>query len=165
MTCLEHLPKRIRRNFPSNFDNGLCFHNAAPASFLPIPPLFHSACVEIVKPDRQSKGFLKGKTLLDKNLTFWTMSLWTSDAEMRAYRNTDAHKKAMPKLQRWCDEASIVHWLQDDAEFPSWDESHKRMLAEGRSSKVKRPSDDHVNFRIPSPRYPSKTERILLPKK
>jgi hypothetical protein len=113
----------------------------------------------------KAKGFLKGKTLLDKNLTFWTMSLWASDAEMRAYRNTDAHKKAMPKLQQWCDEASIVHWLQDDAEFPSWDQSHKRMLAEGRSSKVKRPSDDHVNFRIPSPRYPSKTERILLPKK
>jgi hypothetical protein len=60
----------------------------------------------------KAKGFLKGKTLLDKNLTFWTMSLWASDAEMRAYRNTDAHKKAMPKLQRWCDEASIVHWLQ-----------------------------------------------------
>jgi hypothetical protein len=113
----------------------------------------------------KAKGFLKGKTLLDKNLTFWTMSLWTVDAEMRAYRNTDAHKKAMPKLQRWCDEASIVHWQQDDAEFPGWDESHKRMLAEGRSSKVKRPSDDHVNFRIPSPRFPSKTERILLPKK
>ncbi len=60
----------------------------------------------------KATGFLQGKTLLDRKLTFWTMSLWTDNIAMIKYRNTDAHKKAMPKLQHWCDEASILHWNQ-----------------------------------------------------
>ena len=71
--------------------------------------------------------FNKGKTLLDKGLVFWTMTLWNNEADMRDYRNTDAHKKAMPKLQHWCNEASLVHWQQEKEEFPSWAEAHKRM--------------------------------------
>lgn len=102
---------------------------------------------------------------MDRKLTFWTMTLWNSEADMRAYRNTDAHKKAMPKLQFWCDEASIVHWQQQEDEFPSWFEAHERMPKEGRLSKVKNPSANHLSFTIPAPRYPSKTEQILMPKK
>jgi hypothetical protein len=84
---------------------------------------------------------------------------------MRTYRNTDAHKKAMSKLQHWCDEASIVHWQQENEEFPTWLQTHERMMREGRLSKVKHPSPQHLLEQIPAPRYPSKTERILLPKK
>ena len=113
----------------------------------------------------KSSNFLKGKTLLDKHLTFWTMTLWKDEAEMRAYRNTDAHKKAMPKLQHWCDEASIVHWQQEDENFPEWQIAYERMIKEGRVSKVRYPSATHASLKVPSPRYPSKTERILLPKK
>src|SRR4051812_2517610 len=76
--------------------------------------------------------FIKGKTLMDKKLTFWTMTLWPSEADMRAYRNTDAHKKAMPKLQSWCDEAAIVHWQQDGSDLPDWMEAAGRMRREGR---------------------------------
>jgi len=92
------------------------------------------------------------------------MTLWKNEAEMRAYRNIDAHKKAMPKLQHWCDEASIVNWQQEDDNFPEWQTAYEHMLKEGRVSKVKYPSSTHASLQIPPPRYPSKTERILLPK-
>lgn len=113
---------------------------------------------------RNSK-FLKGKTLLDRRLTFWTMTLWRDEAEMRAYRNTDAHKKAMPKLQHWCDEASVVHWQQEDENFPEWQLAYERMLREGRISKVKHPSSAHATLQFRPPCYPSKTERILFANK
>ena len=109
-------------------------------------------------------NFLKGKTLLDRRFTFWTMTLWDDEAGMRAYRNAGAHKKAMPRLQHWCDEASVVHWQQADDAFPEWFDAYRRMKTEGRVSKVKYPSPDHAGLQIPPPRYPSPTERILLPK-
>ena len=109
--------------------------------------------------------FIKGKTLLDKHLTFWTLTLWNSEADMRSYRNTDAHKKAMPKLQTWCDEASVVHWQQDSEEFPEWQFAWEQLISGGRASKVKRPTAAHATLEFPSPRYSSRTERILLPKK
>ncbi len=93
------------------------------------------------------------------------MTLWNSEADMRAYRNTDAHKKAMPKLQYWSDEASMIHWHQESDGFPQWQEAYERMKAEGRVSKVKHPSPNHSSMQYPAPRHPSKTERILLPKK
>jgi heme-degrading monooxygenase HmoA len=116
------------------------------------------------KQVEKSKGFIKGKTLLDQHLTFWTMTIWNTEADMRAYRSADAHKKAMPKLQHWCDEASVVHWEQEDEAFPSWQHSYDKMRATGRISKVKYPSLQHANMDVPAPRYPSKTERILVPK-
>jgi hypothetical protein len=113
----------------------------------------------------KSPGFIKGKTLMDKKLTFWTMSLWQNETGMRAYRNSNAHKKAMPKLQHWCDEASIAHWQQESEDFPDWHLAHQRMMQEGRLSKVKHPSPTHSLPQIAAPRYPSQTERILLPQK
>ncbi len=102
---------------------------------------------------------------MEAKLTFWTMSIWNDELAMRAYRNTEAHKLAMPKLQFWCDEASVVHWELEDEIFPGWPQAHERMVKLGRLSKVKRPSLTHSLHQIATPHYPSKTERILLPKK
>jgi hypothetical protein len=110
-------------------------------------------------------NFIKGKTLMDKKLTFWTMTLWNNEVDMRTYRNSNAHKKAMPKLQHWCNEASVVHWQQEENKFPGWLEAHRRMQTDGRASKVRNPSADHLAFSFPSPRWPSKTEQTLLPKR
>jgi hypothetical protein len=128
-------------------------------------PLFFWHAFASGKQTAKSTGFIKGKTLMDKGLTFWTMSLWQNESHMRAYRNTDAHKKAMPKLQHWCDEASVAHWQQAGEDFPDWHLAHQRMMQEGRLSKVKHPSPTHSLQEIAAPRYPSQTERILLPQK
>jgi hypothetical protein len=57
----------------------------------------------------------------------------------------------MRRLMVWCDEAALVHWTQDAAELPSWDEAHRRLEKEGRSSKVNHPSAVHAAHRFPRP--------------
>jgi heme-degrading monooxygenase HmoA len=126
-------------------------------------PSFMLHAMRSGKQVQKAPGFLKGKTLLDKHLTFWTMTLWNEEASMKAYRIADAHKMAMPKLLNWCDEASIVHWFQNEETFPEWINAYERMKKEGRISKVRHPSPHHATMDIPPPRYPSRTERILFP--
>jgi hypothetical protein len=82
---------------------------------------------------------------------FWTLTAWEGDAAMNAYRTQGAHRDAMPKLLDWCDEASVVHWLQESRELPSWQEAHRRLMQEGRPSKVKYPSTAHLAHEIPTP--------------
>lgn len=48
--------------------------------------------------------------------------------------------KAMPKLLRWCDEASYVHWEQVDETAPTPDVAIERLRREGKLSKVNAPS-------------------------
>jgi hypothetical protein len=101
---------------------------------------------------RDAGGFLGGSLLRDRNLTFWTMTLWQEQAAMRAYIASGPHLTAMPKLLNWCDEASIVHWTQDDGAAPGWLEADARMRQEGRPSKVHRPSAAHRDLAFDAPR-------------
>ncbi|HWY07309.1 MAG TPA: hypothetical protein VNY24_10640, partial [Candidatus Acidoferrales bacterium] len=55
---------------------------------------------------RSAAGFQDGSLLADRSLTFWTMTAWDSEESMRRYMTAGSHKKAMPKLMDWCDEAS-----------------------------------------------------------
>jgi len=91
------------------------------------------------------------QTILDCGLVFWTMSVWRTEADMRAFRNSGAHSRAMPRLARWCSEAAYVHWEQERAEPPSWTEAWQRLVKDGTSSRVDEPSPDHParNFRRP----------------
>ncbi len=58
----------------------------------------------------------------------------------------------MPKLMEWCDEAAVLHWQQESAAEPTWAEAHRRLLAEGRVSKVLHPSPKHATRDYPPPR-------------
>jgi heme-degrading monooxygenase HmoA len=89
-------------------------------------------------------GFLAGSLLPDRRWTFWTLTLWDDAASMRAYMTAGAHRIAMPKLMHWCDEASVVHWDQAVAALPTWPEAKARMRSEGRPSKVRHPTADHL---------------------
>lgn len=88
----------------------------------------------------------------DARLAFWTVTTWRDEAAMRAYMIAGAHKAAMPKLMDWCDEAATAHWDQDDMTPPTWAEAHARLVAGGRPSKVRRPSQAHLDNSIPAPR-------------
>jgi hypothetical protein len=90
--------------------------------------------------------------LNDRNRTFWTATAWRNESDMRAFMMSAPHRKAMPKLIHWCCEASLVHWIQESPALPDWQEAYRRMVAEGRPSKVNHPSPDHMAFRIPPPR-------------
>lgn len=56
--------------------------------------LFMRANKASVKELKTSKGLFKGKELIDKNLTFWTITKWNN-------------------------EASYIHWIQEGDESPS----------------------------------------------
>lgn len=63
-----------------------------------------------VRQVKHAPGFRSGALARDPHGGFWTLTLWQDEASMRAYRNTGSHRKAMPKLIGWCDEAAVAHW-------------------------------------------------------
>jgi len=89
---------------------------------------------------RRSPGFITGWLTNDSERAFWTSTVWRSADAMRAYRNSGAHVKAMPKLRRWCDEASFVHWEQGEDTAPAPGVAYDRLAREGKLSKVSAPS-------------------------
>jgi hypothetical protein len=94
---------------------------------------------------------MAGSLLADRRLTFWTLTAWASEEDMRRYMMAGAHKKAMPHLMNWCDEACVAHWTQDEDTLPSWVEADRRMRAEGRVSKVNHPSPHHADLSYADP--------------
>ena len=120
---------------------------------------------QALKSARQAErasGFLGGRLLREAKNTFWTMTAWEDEMAMRAYRNAGAHRGVMPKLLDWCDEASVVHWSQESLALPDWQEAHRRMVKEGRPSKVNHPSPAQEANRIAAPQ-PGRIERTLKP--
>ncbi|MGH7844841.1 MAG: DUF3291 domain-containing protein [Candidatus Binatia bacterium] len=77
-----------------------------------------------------------------QGLTFWTLTLWKSEQEMRTFRERSPHREAMRELAHWCDEASFAHWAQDSAELPSWDLAAERLRANGKLGRVLHPSEN-----------------------
>ncbi len=101
---------------------------------------------------KRAKGYRDGRMLADRRRTYWTMTAWDDAASMHAYMTAGPHRRAMPKLMRWCDQASIVHWVQDEAALPAWDEADHRMRREGRVSKIHRPAIGHDPMTFDAPR-------------
>jgi hypothetical protein len=89
---------------------------------------------------RTAPGYLAGGTLFESIRAYWTVTAWQDLDAMRAYRNAGGHMNAMRRLIDICSAAAYAHWQQDSAELPPPDEIHRRMLAEGKLSKVRHPS-------------------------
>lgn len=95
----------------------------------------------------RSAGFLGGSLLPEGKLVFWTRSAWDGETAMKAFRDSAAHREAMPKLLDWCDEASVAHWEGEPT--GDWPAIRERMIAQGRMSKVRHPSAAQKEKRIP----------------
>lgn len=100
---------------------------------------------------KKSQGSVAVSLLRDADSTFWTRTVWTTEAGMKAFMLAGPHRHAMRKLLEWCDEAALVHWQQESADEPDWQEAHRRLQGEGRRSKVNHPSPAHQNFQIRPP--------------
>ncbi len=85
-------------------------------------------------------GYLGGGTMFESIRAFWTVTAWDSVDAMRAFRNAGAHMAAMRRLIDICGAASYAHWEQATADVPPPDEVHRRMVADGKLSKVRHPS-------------------------
>lgn len=107
-----------------------------------------------IRAYRQAKaaeGNLGASLLRDARNAFWTCTLWKTEAAMKTFMLSGAHRLAMPKLLEWCDEAALVHWSQESERKPDWLEAHRRIQHEGRRSKVNHPSPAHEKYEIPIP--------------
>jgi hypothetical protein len=118
--------------------------------------------LKVARQAQHTTDFLGGRLLRKAKNTFWTVTAWEDEAVMRGYRQRGAHGPVMPKLLEWCDEAAVVHWSQDSQELPDWPEAHRRLVQEGRLSKVNHPSPAQVANHIAAPQ-PSRIERTLKP--
>jgi hypothetical protein len=103
------------------------------------------------KQAKNSQGNLAVSFLRDADNTFWTRTVWTTESALRSFILSGPHKRVMPRLLEWCDEAAVVHWEQDTGQEPDWQEAHRRLQANGRRSRVKRPSPAHESFEIRPP--------------
>lgn len=101
---------------------------------------------------RRADGYRGGRMLADRRHTYWTMTAWNDAVAMRAYMTSGPHRRVMPKLMGWCDQASIAHWTQDDETLPDWHEADRRMRDEGRVSKVYHPAAGHDPMTFDAPR-------------
>jgi heme-degrading monooxygenase HmoA len=123
--------------------------------FLPQFILANEASIKSIK---KIAGFISGKELIDKGLTFWTVTLWESDQAMKYFRNNDPHKSAMRKLPDWCNEGAYVHWTPEDEVIPGWDILYKKLMTEGKLTKIKHPSAQQEGMNYPEILW-IKTER------
>ncbi|MEK8047894.1 DUF3291 domain-containing protein [Ideonella margarita] len=114
-------------------------------------PAFMVQAVRTNMQAQRAEGNLSVAVLPDAKHTYWTRTVWVDEAAMRRYIVAGAHGKAMRSLMHWCDEASVVHWEQADAQPPSWQEAYDRMVSAGRKSKVHHPSEAHLRFEIARP--------------
>ena len=110
---------------------------------------------------KSAEGNVAVSVLRQPQNTYWTRTVWTSEAAMKAFMLAGAHRGVMRKLLNWCDEAALAHWTQDSTVLPDWPEAHEKMRAIGRTSKVNHPSEDQRAFRIPELRMPIKGETKL----
>lgn len=122
-----------------------------------IPFLFYA--LRSTRQAKHAQGNIAISLLRDTDRTFWTRTVWTTESAMKDYMLAGAHRQAMRKLLEWCDEASLVHWEQQDDREPGWAESHQRLQSQGRLSKVNHPSPAHKSFLIRPPRTPSRASQ------
>lgn len=102
-------------------------------------PFFWDAILTQFQAQR-APGNLKLSTHREPPLAFWTLTAWDSADSMRKYMTSGAHRKAMPKLMEWCDEASVLSWEQDSPDLPDWETAMQRMAEQGRCTKLPHPS-------------------------
>lgn len=124
--------------------------------------LYYSA--RSARQAERSPGFLGGRLGSEPGLTFWTITAWTDEAAMRAFRSSGAHRAAMPRLAGWCDEAATGHWQQDLDEVPDWPSAHARMRESGRAYPVRQPSSRQAEGVIPAPLVPGTNGSRLRPR-
>jgi len=103
-------------------------------------PLFMLHAMRTMMQAQKADGVQGVETRFEKNNVVWTKTVWTDEAAMKKYRGSGAHQIAMRILSEICNEAAVARWQQADAQLPSWEEAHQRMLREGKQSRVKHPS-------------------------
>jgi hypothetical protein len=115
-------------------------------------PQFVFQSFRAARQAKRAAGSLAVSVLRDADRAFWTRTVWRDEAAMRSFMQSGVHRRMMARLPEWCDEAAVVHWVQDANEPPSWAEAHRRLQKKGRRSRVSHPTEAQRRFEIREPR-------------
>jgi hypothetical protein len=114
-------------------------------------PKFFWYAMQSTRQALKSDGNLAAKTFKDDGLVFWTCSIWEDELHMLNYMRSGTHKKAMPFLQHWCNEARTGHMTIPGKDFPSPAEMAHILLKFGKASKLNFPNENHQQQIFPEP--------------
>jgi hypothetical protein len=106
--------------------------------YLLLPWMLHSA--RAMRSMHMAPGRIVTATRKTRGLAFWCLTVWKSEAAMRAHRTGGAALFDLERLRYWCDEAASVTWRQDTAELPPWDEAEERLRSSAQLHRVEHPS-------------------------
>lgn len=124
-------------------------------------PSFVVYSFRAAKQTERTRGFLGGWLGGSGRNTYWTVTLWTDEGALRAFRDNDAHRIALPKLLIWCDEAAVARYETSSRELPDAKAVLDALTKRGRTSKVRWPSADHSAGRTaPDGRVPRAGRRL-----
>lgn len=88
--------------------------------------------LNIVKQTKTQKGMIQFKKT-GLGMTHYTMSVWESEADMRAFAGSGAHLQAMKNSKNIASEIRIYTFPTD--KVPNWDEAKNLLLEKGRLTK------------------------------
>lgn len=126
-------------------------------------PLILIDSLGIAHQVRRAEGFAGGYLAFGSGPSLWTVTVWRDLDAMRAFRNKGAHVAAMPTLLDRCDQASYTHWEQSEPGVPAPDEARRRLQADGKLSKLRRPSPEQARGIACPERNPPVERRRLRP--
>ncbi|MSO96819.1 MAG: DUF3291 domain-containing protein [Rhodospirillaceae bacterium] len=106
-------------------------------------PAFLWYSVTSIQQAKRAEGNL-GAFVRQSNGAYWTLTMWRDVAAMRAFMLSGAHRKAMPHLVNWCDEAATARFDWTGDSLPSWNEAERQLATHGKTSPVKHPSPAHA---------------------
>jgi heme-degrading monooxygenase HmoA len=126
-------------------------------------PVFMVHSLSSARQARQTPGFLGGRLLSDGAYTYWTVTVWRDGQSMKNFRDSGAHKRAMPKLKHWCDEAATAHTEKDGPDLPSPEAIYEHLQSNFRLSKVAKPSAAQADGRLSDNLRPPRPGMKLTP--
>lgn len=112
---------------------------------------FFTAAVATLEQARGSVGSLGSDVLADAANTWWTVTSWQDRDVMRAFVRAEPHRGTMPRLDRWCDEATFVDWEQDSPGLPGWQDCWQRIVTDGQVAELSQATPANATRDFPAP--------------
>ncbi len=106
--------------------------------WLVLPWMLHAA--RAMRSMQTAPGRIVTATRKTRGLAFWCLTVWKSEAAMRAHRGGGAALFDLEQLRYWCDEAASATWTQSSAGLPAWEEAEERLRSSARLHRVEHPS-------------------------
>jgi hypothetical protein len=116
---------------------------------------FFANAVAVVEQAKGSPGNLDADVLAEANNTYWTRTAWQERGLMDAFVGSEPHLSTMGRLGDWCDEATFVDWEQTGADLPDWQDSYRRLVADGQVASLAGATEAHHTRDFPAPVVPS----------